>query len=585
MAITEKQQRFIEDIAKHVQKYAKAYGILVHSPIIAQAILESGWGESKLASKYHNYFGMKCGTTWKGKSVNMETKEEYTPGTLTTIKDNFRVYDSMEEGVKGYFEFIQKPRYKNLKGVTDPKKYLQLIKADGYATDSSYVESTYRLVTQYELTEYDAEGGTNMKINIIKQTGTHGLYSTGRGKDKYLVYHYTAGVTSKKGSARATASWFANPKAGGTADFIVDDEEIVQYNPDPEKYSCWAVGGSAYGNKGGKLHGVATNHNCISIEICSTNKTGRVTNPNDDNWYFTDAALANAAKLGRYLMEVYGIPASRVIRHYDVTGKLCPGIKGWNLENGSDDKKWQTFKAQLSAEAEDNTPAPAPAPAPSGATTVNYAYKVTVSDLNIRKGPGTNYDSAGYTGKGVFTIVAEKGGWGKLKSGAGWISLNSKYGHKVSSGSTAPAPAPAPSGATTVNYAYKVTVSDLNIRKGPGTNYDSAGYTGKGVFTIVAEKGGWGKLKSGAGWISLNSKYGHKVSSGSTAPAAAPSTLKWTVTISDLRIRKGPGTNYDWTGAYTGKGTFTIVEQKNGWGRLKSGAGWISLNTAYGHKA
>ena len=103
MAITEKQQRFIEDIAKHVQKYAKAYGILVHSPIIAQAILESGWGESKLASKYHNYFGMKCGTTWKGKSVNMETKEEYTPGTLTTIKDNFRVYDSMEEGVKGYF--------------------------------------------------------------------------------------------------------------------------------------------------------------------------------------------------------------------------------------------------------------------------------------------------------------------------------------------------------------------------------------------------------------------------------------------------------------------------------------------------
>lgn len=344
-----------------------------------------------------------------------------------------------------------------------------------------------------------------MKINIIKQTGTHGLYSTGRGKDKYLVYHYTAGVTSKKGSARATASWFANPKAGGTADFIVDDEEIVQYNPDPEKYSCWAVGGSAYGNKGGKLHGVATNHNCISIEICSSNKTGRVTNPNDDNWYFTDAALDNAAKLGRYLMEVYGIPASRVIRHYDVTGKLCPGIKGWNLENGSDDKKWQTFKAQLSAEAEDNTPAPAPAPAPSGATTVNYAYKVTVSDLNIRKGPGTNYDSAGYTGKGVFTIVAEKGGWGKLKSGAGWISLNSKYGHKVSS--------------------------------------------------------------------------------GSTAPAAAPSTLKWTVTISDLRIRKGPGINYDWTGAYTGKGTFTIVEKKNGWGRLKSGAGWISLNTAYGHKA
>ena len=69
---------------------------------VTQAILESGWGKSKLAAIYHNYFGMKCGTKWTGKSVNMTTQEEYTAGTLTTIKDNFRVYDSMEEGIKGY---------------------------------------------------------------------------------------------------------------------------------------------------------------------------------------------------------------------------------------------------------------------------------------------------------------------------------------------------------------------------------------------------------------------------------------------------------------------------------------------------
>lgn len=54
--------------------------------------------------------------------------------------------------------------------------------------------------------------------------------------------------------------------------------------------------------------------------------------------------------------------------------------------------------------------------------------------------------------------------------------------------------------------------------------------------------------------------------------------------ISDLNIRKGPGTNYATTGLFTGKGVFTIVEEKNGqgsdagWGRLKSGAGWISLD-------
>lgn len=168
MAITEKQQRFIEDIAKHAQKYARAYGILVHSPIIAQAILESGWGESKLASKYHNYFGLKCGSKWTGKSVNLTTQEEYQPGTLTTIKDNFRVYDSMEEGVKGYFEFIQLQRYQNLRGITDPKEYLQTIKNDEYATSSTYVEDNYRLITQYELTEYDKED-TTMTERQIRQ--------------------------------------------------------------------------------------------------------------------------------------------------------------------------------------------------------------------------------------------------------------------------------------------------------------------------------------------------------------------------------------------------------------------------------
>lgn len=51
------KQEFIKRIAGCVQKYAPAYGILVHSPIIAQAILESGWGESRLAAVYHNYFG------------------------------------------------------------------------------------------------------------------------------------------------------------------------------------------------------------------------------------------------------------------------------------------------------------------------------------------------------------------------------------------------------------------------------------------------------------------------------------------------------------------------------------------------
>lgn len=156
MLLDADKQKFVDDIAKCVKKYAGSYGISVHSPIIAQAILESGWGKSKLAADYHNYFGMKCGTKWTGPSVNMTTQEEYTAGTLATIKDNFRVYDNMENGVKGYFEFIQLSRYENLKGITDPQKYIETIKNDGYATSSTYVDSLMQIIKLYNLTSYDS---------------------------------------------------------------------------------------------------------------------------------------------------------------------------------------------------------------------------------------------------------------------------------------------------------------------------------------------------------------------------------------------------------------------------------------------
>ena len=154
---------FVEQIAEYVKKYADKYGIKVHSPIIAQAILESGWGKSALASKYHNYFGLKCGSSWSGKSVNMTTKEEYKVGTLTNIRDNFRVFDSMEDGVKGYFDFINTRRYANLKGVRSPEEYLRRIKADGYATSSKYVDNIMRVISDNNLTRFDGNGDVDMK--------------------------------------------------------------------------------------------------------------------------------------------------------------------------------------------------------------------------------------------------------------------------------------------------------------------------------------------------------------------------------------------------------------------------------------
>lgn len=150
-----KKSDFISTIAPLIVKEGKKRGYHVFSPIIAQAICESNWGQSGLSANYNNFFGLKCGSKWKGASVNMKTKEEYTVGTLTTIKDNFRAYASVVDGVAGYFDFISTKRYANLKTAMTPLQYCQNLKADGYATSSSYVNTLMSIIQKNNLTKYD----------------------------------------------------------------------------------------------------------------------------------------------------------------------------------------------------------------------------------------------------------------------------------------------------------------------------------------------------------------------------------------------------------------------------------------------
>ena len=193
-------EAFIQKVAEKVSKYAPLYGICVHSPIIAQAIIESGWGKSGLASKYHNYFGLKCGSSWKGGSVNMTTKEEYKPGVVTNIRDNFRTYEDFDAGIRGYFEFINTSRYKNLKGVKSPEVYVRRLKADGYATSSKYVDNIMRVIRDNKLTRFDGNGDGDMKkeeltgkvlsgkeiIDILAKRVINGDYGSGVDRKKKL---------------------------------------------------------------------------------------------------------------------------------------------------------------------------------------------------------------------------------------------------------------------------------------------------------------------------------------------------------------------------------------------------------------
>ena len=186
-------------------------------------------------------------------------------------------------------------------------------------------------------------------MNIIYMRGTNCTSWYKNRPHEYIAIHFTAGLTSRKGSARNTAAWFANPQnSNGSADYIVDDVETVCYGDDPNR-RCWAVGDdSRRYSKGGPLYGKAVNCNTISIEICSSSKTGKVEQANSAAWYFTDAAINNALELTVYLMRKYNIPLDHVVRHYDISGKFCPGIIGWNTNSGSD-AAWRNFKTRLKA--------------------------------------------------------------------------------------------------------------------------------------------------------------------------------------------------------------------------------------------
>ena len=184
------KNKFIETIAPIIAREGKSRGYKIVSAVIAQAICESNWGQSKLSAQYNNFFGLKCGTKWKGASVNMKTKEEYSVGTLTTIKDNFRAYATVEKGVKGYYDFINTKRYANLITATTPQQYCQYLKADGYATSSTYVTTLMTIIRKYDLQKYDAVEKiptTQDGIWQVVEDVIHGKYGNGNERKRRLA--------------------------------------------------------------------------------------------------------------------------------------------------------------------------------------------------------------------------------------------------------------------------------------------------------------------------------------------------------------------------------------------------------------
>ena len=149
----------------------KKTGILA-SVSMAQFILESGYGKSKLAQNANNVFGMKCslsgnnwsGSTWDGTSkYTKQTKEQNTDGSYETITADFRKYSCVEDSIADHSAYLlgakngSKLRYDGLKGCTDYKKAVQIIKDGGYATSLTYVEKLCSIIERWNLTQFDVK--------------------------------------------------------------------------------------------------------------------------------------------------------------------------------------------------------------------------------------------------------------------------------------------------------------------------------------------------------------------------------------------------------------------------------------------
>lgn len=135
---------------------------------------------------------------------------------------------------------------------------------------------------------------------------------------KYIVIHWVGAVST----AKDNAYYFYGGNRKASAHYFVDTTSIWQSVLD--KNAAWAVGGgpldqaSPYAKYGKKYFGKCLNANSISIEMCcAKDKNGKL--------YIPEKTIKNTGELVRYLMEEHDIPASNVIRHFDVNGKICPG--------------------------------------------------------------------------------------------------------------------------------------------------------------------------------------------------------------------------------------------------------------------
>ena len=190
------KSEFIPTIAPLVVAENKRRGNpLFSSVVIAQAICESGWGQSKIMMKANAIFGIKATSSWKGKVYNANTQECYDGSTYTNITACFRAYNSLAESIADYFDLILGlSRYQGAINTSSPLECITAIKNGGYATSPTYISTIMSIINSNNLTQYDnvevvenpVENSANVDIEQLARDVIAGKYGNGNARKNKL---------------------------------------------------------------------------------------------------------------------------------------------------------------------------------------------------------------------------------------------------------------------------------------------------------------------------------------------------------------------------------------------------------------
>lgn len=281
-----KSQNFIESVAQGAINGWTKYGVLP-SVTVAQAILESGWGQSALSTQAHNLFGIKG--SYNGQYVTMQTREVYN-GQSYYIYDNFRKYANNSESVEDHGNFLySNSRYANLLGDQSYASVARKLQADGYATDPSYASSLIKLVEMYNLTQLDNIAFSG-KQPVINNKNDYNYSNSGNADSSNGYYTVQSGDTlsgialkfSTTSSKLAQLNSISNPNLIYVGQRLLVNQSSNSNSSSSDQSSSTTTNTEASAasytvKSGDTLSGIASQYNTTVNQIVSLNQ---LSNPN-----------------------------------------------------------------------------------------------------------------------------------------------------------------------------------------------------------------------------------------------------------------------------------------------------------------